>query len=41
MTANQNSSAAADIDHALALDPANTAARGMKQALAAKSQATP
>ncbi|MGI8770882.1 MAG: tetratricopeptide repeat protein [Acidobacteriaceae bacterium] len=41
MTANQNSTAAADIDHALALEPANTAARGMKQALAAKAQATP
>lgn len=41
MTANQNSTAAAEIDHALALDPANSAARGMKQALAAKPQATP
>ena len=41
MTANQNSTAAAEIDHALALEPANTAARGMKQALAAKALATP
>jgi tetratricopeptide (TPR) repeat protein len=41
MTANQNATAAADINHALELEPANTAARGIKQALASKGQATP
>ena len=41
MTANQNATAAADISHALELEPGNTAARGIKQALVLKGQATP